>query len=72
MLLAFFNGFEIHLPMSGGKAGKGCNKTGSIQIRDGFRILKQFRFQVGKQPSYMKAIDKAKAFCQTRVKGRAE
>ena len=39
--------YSIHIPISGGKAGKGLNKTGSVQVRkDGF-ILKQFRYRVG-------------------------
>jgi hypothetical protein len=46
MLFTTVNGCELHIPTSGGKAGKGHNKTGSVQVRKGGQILKQFRFRV--------------------------
>lgn len=42
-----YRGYVICMPTSGGKAGKGCNKTTSLQIRNGNVIVKQFRFKVG-------------------------
>lgn len=60
MLLATINGYEIHVPSSGGKAGKGRNKTSTIQVRKDNLIVKQFRFVVGNVESKKKAITAAK------------
>lgn len=61
-LIAELNGHEFYIPTSGGKAGKGHQKTGTIQIRkDGF-IRKQIRFVMGDEASQSAAIEKAKAF----------
>lgn len=38
--------FEFHLPMSGGKAGHGRNRTSTIQVRRNGCVVKQFRFNV--------------------------
>lgn len=39
--------YSIHEPTSGGKAGKGRNKTASIQVRkDGF-VVKNIRYILG-------------------------
>ncbi len=50
-LLFIHKGYEVWQPTSGGKAGKGHNKTTSIQIRrqlfsGGYVIVKQFRYKV--------------------------
>lgn len=44
MRVATINGHELHRPTSGGKAGKGRNLSGSIQVRTDGQIVKQFRF----------------------------
>ena len=56
------NGFEFHLPTSGGKAGKGCNATSTIQLRKGCILVKQFRFRVDDPASRKAAMGKAKAY----------
>lgn len=53
---------EIRIPTSGGKAGKGHNKTSTVQVMDGNMLVKQFRFKVGDSESYRKAREKAKLF----------
>ena len=53
-------GIEIVMPTSGGKAGKGCNKTSSLQVRKDNMIVKQFRFTVNDPVSRKKAMDKAR------------
>lgn len=62
MKIAELNGYEAHLPTSGGKAGKGCAKTGTIQVRRENMIVKQFRFVWADEPSRLKAIRSAKAY----------
>jgi hypothetical protein len=59
-------GFEIHVPTSGGKAGKGCNLTTSIQIRRSSAIVKQFRSKADRD-NMIKAIGKAKAWIDDHV-----
>lgn len=56
----------IFLPKSGGKAGKGHNKTSNFQVRNGCQILKQFRFKVGDFASRDSALVKAQAFIQSK------
>jgi hypothetical protein len=62
MRIAEINGFEIHVPTSGGKAGKGNAKTSTIQIRKDNVIVKQFRFVVADIGSKNRAIGAAKKF----------
>ena len=62
MRIATINGFEIHLPTSGGKAGKGHAKTSTIQIRKDNVIVKQFRFVIADLDSKNKAIGAAKKY----------
>ena len=62
MKIGELNGCEFHVPTSGGKAGRGCNRTSTIQVRRGRSILKQFRFAVSDSDSRIKAIRKARAF----------
>lgn len=47
MEIGEYRGYTLYVPTSGGKAGKGNNKTGSLQIRNGNFIVKQIRFKVG-------------------------
>jgi hypothetical protein len=60
-----YKGFEI-IPASptGGKAGRGCNKTSSLQVFKvgGNSILKQFRFNVSDGLSIKRATAKAMLF----------
>ena len=56
---------EIRIPTTGGKAGKGRNKTGSVQVIErldsgGYLLKKNFRFQRLSLISYEKALEKAK------------
>lgn len=54
------NGYQFYVPTTGGKAGKGRNKTGTVQVRkDGF-IKKQFRFKTNDRASSAKAFKKAR------------
>lgn len=54
------NGYTIKLAhQTGGKAGKGHNKTSTVQvIKDNF-IIKQFRYTVDNPASFMRASKKA-------------
>lgn len=51
--------YEFHVPNSGGKAGKGHNVTGSVQVRQGQMIVKQFRFKVADRESGRRATRRA-------------
>lgn len=71
MKIGELNGFEFHVPTSGGKAGKGCNHTGTIQVvrtsHHGSQIVKQFRFVVQDQASRLGAIVKARQYAKENV-----
>lgn len=58
---SYQGGVEIHIPTSGGKAGKGYNKTSTIQVWQGSQIVKQIRFTVLDEASRKRAYEKAKA-----------
>lgn len=58
------NGHEFHLPTSGGKAGKGRNRTSTIQVRRGGVIVKQYRFPMDNEEKRKKAIQRAKDFAR--------
>jgi hypothetical protein len=60
MKLTEYKGFEVHIPTSGGKAGKGCNKTSTIQLRRKSSIAKQFSFVVADSASRTEAVAKAR------------
>lgn len=64
MKIGELNGWSFHVPTSGGKAGKGRNRTSTIQI---FKndTLKQFRFVVANPESRKSAMRKAKSFAVT-------
>lgn len=63
-----YKGYTIRLArQTGGKAGKGYNKTSTVQIVEKFgfdglleRVVKMVRYEVGKPGELEKAIDKAK------------
>lgn len=63
MRLLEINGYEIHLPTSGGKAGKGCAVTSSIQVRADGCIKKNIRFKLTDNgESRASAIQKARTY----------
>ncbi len=66
MKITDYKGFEIHLPDSGGKAGKGHNVTSTIQVRTGSCIVKQFRFEMASRESRLAAIAKARAWAEAQ------
>jgi hypothetical protein len=61
-----YKGFKIvQSNPRGGKAGRGCNKTATIQVHEDFNatsylLIKQVRFTVGDDASRQRAIQKAK------------
>jgi hypothetical protein len=63
-----YKGFKIVQSNSrGGKAGRGCNKTATIQVQEDFNatsylMLKQIRFKVGDTAALSAAVQKAKDF----------
>ncbi len=62
MTLQTYKGYTLRLPTSGGKAGKGCNKTSTVQVLQplgsGSLLVKQVRFKV--TDGHTKAVDTAK------------
>lgn len=65
-----YKGYEIHIPTSGGKAGKGFNKTSSLQVRKNSCIVKTFRFQTACTSCSTGAADavrRAKAWVDWRL-----
>jgi hypothetical protein len=64
MLIDTGNGHQIHVPASGGKAGRGRNRTGTIQVRRHGFIIKQYRFVTADFASYQAAFKKAEDFCK--------
>lgn len=54
---------------SGGKAGKGHNKTSTIQVIRDSMIIKMFRFTVNNPESMRKARIKAEEFVASQSKG---
>ena len=59
----FYKGYYIVPSKGGGKAGKGRNKTASVQVLkpvgNGNQMMKQVRYTVGDSDSQNKAIRKA-------------
>lgn len=75
-----YKGFKIVQSDSrGGKAGRSCNKTATIQVHEDFNatsylMIKQIRFTVGNEESRQKAVQKARDFIDklpSAVKARA-
>jgi hypothetical protein len=64
MKIGELNGFEFHVPDSGGKAGKYKNKTGSVQVRLNNCVKKNIRFSVDSPASKDRAIEKAKQYAR--------
>lgn len=62
-LIAKKGQYELKHPLpTGGKAGKNNNQTSSIQVFDGNRIIKQFRYVKGNIISYNNTLRKAKKY----------
>lgn len=53
---------------TGGKAGKGCNKTSTVQIFKDNMLMKAFRFRVGEVESYVVAKNRAKEWVDAQPK----
>lgn len=51
---------------TGGKAGKGHNKTSTVQVFQDSMIVKQFRFLTNDPESLKRATEKAKTFVQSK------
>lgn len=60
--------YEFVIPRSGGKAGRGHNVTGSVQVRQDSMIVRQFRFKVRDQGSLDKAMEKARTYVREATK----
>lgn len=45
--MGMYKGYNIHVPRSGGKAGKGYNLTTTIQVRRDGLIVKSFKVDAG-------------------------
>ena len=56
--------YQIRVTTSGGKAGKGFNKTASVQVVHGDLLVKQIRFKLQEESSFKTAFHKARAFVQ--------
>ena len=60
-------GYQIRLAkQSGGKAGKGCNKTSTVQVLHNSMLIKSFRFVVDSVSSHAKAIMRAEMYVYER------
>ena len=76
MRIQDYKGYELHIPTSGGKVGKGYNLTSNIQVRKRqgmrMRIEKQFRFIVKDSFSKARAISRAKKWIDNQIIGNHE
>jgi hypothetical protein len=72
MKIAEMGKYEIHAPTSGGKAGKGNNRTSTVQVRLGNQLKKQIRYTVGKPKARELAIDKARSFIARQIAAGTE
>jgi len=66
MKVTDYKGYEVYMPTSGGKAGKGCNKTSTLQLRKNNCIVAQARFTVDDLASRARAIAKLKKAADDR------
>lgn len=67
MISNSYNGYTIRRSGErGGKAGRGKNKTATIQVLDGEFLLKQFKFEVGDDESFERARLKAINFVDSQ------
>ncbi len=64
-----FGKYKIKLANpTGGKAGKGCNVTSTIQVFYHDFVIKQVRYKVGDGESFEKAVSKVKRYIGMREK----
>ena len=56
------NGFDFHIPDSGGPVGRGNNKTGTVVVKQGSAVVKRFRFEALSAESRGRALEKATRF----------
>jgi hypothetical protein len=65
-----YKGYRLFIPTSGGKAGKGNNKTGSVQIGEpafgGYLIIRQLRFNAQDKQSILDTLRKARLWIDAR------
>lgn len=61
--------YYLHHPKSGGKAGKGRNKTSTVQVRKDNMIVKQFRYSLAMPIHKTYAITRAEEFIKQQMKG---
>ena len=71
-LLGIYGGYQLaRSGTHGGKAGRGHNKTSTIQVRepagDGYFLKTQFRYQTGNSRSESNAIMKARAWVDAQM-----
>jgi len=52
---------------TGGKAGRGYNKTSTIQIIENMCVIKAFRFKMNDFNSRAQAVQKAKSFIDEQI-----
>lgn len=77
MKISTYGGYEIHVPTSGGKAGKGRNATSTVQLRKDNCIVKQFRFRMGgldpasTRSNMERAVRKAQAYVEMITTNRS-
>jgi hypothetical protein len=67
-----YKGYEIWTSTGGGKAGRGFNKTATVQVREwlqppNYLLKKQIRFKVDDPESLVRAVKKAQAFIDDLV-----
>lgn len=61
-LITTLHGYEIHLTTSGGQAGRGHNRTASLQVRHNGMIVKTVRFVADDLADRAKATDKVRSW----------
>lgn len=71
LYLGEYRGFSLHLTVSGGKAGKGCNSTASVRVT-GETVCKYFRFPVNDGEKRRGALRKAKEFINGKTTATEE
>ena len=68
-----YKGYQIYTPTSGGKAGKGYNKTSTLQVRKPVNsthceVVFKMKFKVtASRADYVKAIGKCREFIDNEL-----
>lgn len=63
-LITMHAGALICRPLSGGKAGKGKQRTSTVQVIRGNQLIGHYRYLVHSQESYYYALSRAKALAE--------